>query len=434
MRFGLFEPIIEDQVERERREKQLQVSKSCDTPASTTPNLPSVPAVPTSRTKGRKGGKKVVKHPSPQIDCIPTYQNSVLCAGNERSRFFFWDLDVLETTRSSSISGTGSSLARGSKRKRAVPSVGENTSSPPTSTDSLPSASLSFRSLRAVRVNRSLGGLADSPRLGQGYRVPSHPRSITTSSAADSPSCSTPALDAASRDSGTHWSHSGGVPSRGHDPENPPSGTDPSIRSTPSLNPLQHSSSGLHHDDGDSARITNSSTLSATNPTLTSIITADSTYRGGSPVSSISSSAGNTVDMVSHSVQSSGTLQSTHHPADNPGLGISVVPPSLSTASASIGPGAGIGHEGATSTVSSIITGIAADAGPTRADAGSSRVAPPSPAFRSPISDPAVPIAAHRTHTVSKINFVVRQVAWSVGGEWCIGCGDLGVLVVFGRP
>ena len=49
------------------------------------------------------------------------------------------------------------------------------------------------------------------------------------------------------------------------------------------------------------------------------------------------------------------------------------------------------------------------------------------------MEDPFKVLDPHRTHTVQKVFFACRQVAWSVGGEWMVVVGDQGMLGVFHR-
>jgi hypothetical protein len=50
-----------------------------------------------------------------------------------------------------------------------------------------------------------------------------------------------------------------------------------------------------------------------------------------------------------------------------------------------------------------------------------------------PRSDPFTPLAAHRSFVVPKINFTIRQIAFSVGGEYMVAVGDQGVIALFQR-
>jgi polycomb protein EED len=49
------------------------------------------------------------------------------------------------------------------------------------------------------------------------------------------------------------------------------------------------------------------------------------------------------------------------------------------------------------------------------------------------IGDPFKSIIAHKKIEVPKYDFNYRQVAWSRGGEWCVGTGDYGVVSIFSR-
>lgn len=49
------------------------------------------------------------------------------------------------------------------------------------------------------------------------------------------------------------------------------------------------------------------------------------------------------------------------------------------------------------------------------------------------IRDPFAPVAAHKSITVPKVSFAMRQVAWSTGGEWCVAVGDCGMICLFRR-
>jgi polycomb protein EED len=46
------------------------------------------------------------------------------------------------------------------------------------------------------------------------------------------------------------------------------------------------------------------------------------------------------------------------------------------------------------------------------------------------IGDPFKSISPHKTITVPKVEFVVRQVSFSPNGEWCIACGEHGMIAV----
>lgn len=49
------------------------------------------------------------------------------------------------------------------------------------------------------------------------------------------------------------------------------------------------------------------------------------------------------------------------------------------------------------------------------------------------MSEPQTGIQPHRVESVSKLAFVGRQVAWSVGGEWCVVVGTENVVALFAR-
>ncbi|KAF2475684.1 WD40 repeat-like protein [Lindgomyces ingoldianus] len=49
------------------------------------------------------------------------------------------------------------------------------------------------------------------------------------------------------------------------------------------------------------------------------------------------------------------------------------------------------------------------------------------------IGDPFRSIQAHKTVMVPKISFMVRQVSWSRAGDWCVACGDYGMICLFSR-
>lgn len=49
------------------------------------------------------------------------------------------------------------------------------------------------------------------------------------------------------------------------------------------------------------------------------------------------------------------------------------------------------------------------------------------------IDDPFRELQPHKAIVVPKVGFCVRQVAWSVGGEWCVACGDNGMIALFSR-
>ncbi|KAF2094312.1 WD40 repeat-like protein [Rhizodiscina lignyota] len=49
------------------------------------------------------------------------------------------------------------------------------------------------------------------------------------------------------------------------------------------------------------------------------------------------------------------------------------------------------------------------------------------------VDDPFRELQAHKFQVVPKVTFCVRQVAWSPGGEWCVVCGDNGMVAVFSR-
>lgn len=50
-----------------------------------------------------------------------------------------------------------------------------------------------------------------------------------------------------------------------------------------------------------------------------------------------------------------------------------------------------------------------------------------------PRSDPFRPLPAHRSVVVPKINFTIRQIAFSVGGEYMVAVGDQGIIALFQR-
>lgn len=47
--------------------------------------------------------------------------------------------------------------------------------------------------------------------------------------------------------------------------------------------------------------------------------------------------------------------------------------------------------------------------------------------------DPFRPLQAHKFQVIPKVAFAVRQCAWSPGGEWCVACGDNGMVALFSR-
>ncbi|KAF2201538.1 WD40 repeat-like protein [Delitschia confertaspora ATCC 74209] len=49
------------------------------------------------------------------------------------------------------------------------------------------------------------------------------------------------------------------------------------------------------------------------------------------------------------------------------------------------------------------------------------------------IGDPFCKLPPHKNIMVPKVTFTVRQIAWSRGGEWCVGVGDGGWILVLGR-
>ena len=49
------------------------------------------------------------------------------------------------------------------------------------------------------------------------------------------------------------------------------------------------------------------------------------------------------------------------------------------------------------------------------------------------MSDPLENLLPHREEVVRGLNFLGRQVAWSVGGEWCVIVGSASVIAVFQR-
>ena len=49
------------------------------------------------------------------------------------------------------------------------------------------------------------------------------------------------------------------------------------------------------------------------------------------------------------------------------------------------------------------------------------------------LGDPFHPLPSHKSIMVPKVNFTVRQVAWSRGGEWCVAVGEAGMVAVFSR-
>jgi polycomb protein EED len=58
---------------------------------------------------------------------------------------------------------------------------------------------------------------------------------------------------------------------------------------------------------------------------------------------------------------------------------------------------------------------------------------PAVPEKTSVIRDSFKPISAHKTFTVSKVNFASRAISWSPGGEWCVAAGDNGMICLFRR-
>lgn len=49
------------------------------------------------------------------------------------------------------------------------------------------------------------------------------------------------------------------------------------------------------------------------------------------------------------------------------------------------------------------------------------------------IGDSFKSIQSHKRYEIPKIEFSFRQVAWSRGGEWCVACGDMGMIAIFTR-
>ena len=48
--------------------------------------------------------------------------------------------------------------------------------------------------------------------------------------------------------------------------------------------------------------------------------------------------------------------------------------------------------------------------------------------------DPWMKLKPHAERVAPKVNFAIRQMAWSVGGEWCVVVGDEGMICILGRP
>ena len=48
--------------------------------------------------------------------------------------------------------------------------------------------------------------------------------------------------------------------------------------------------------------------------------------------------------------------------------------------------------------------------------------------------DPWMKLKPHAERVAPKVNFAVRQMAWSRGGEWCVVVGDEGMICILGRP
>ena len=49
------------------------------------------------------------------------------------------------------------------------------------------------------------------------------------------------------------------------------------------------------------------------------------------------------------------------------------------------------------------------------------------------VDDPFRALRHHEKCTVPKVTFAVRQIAWSVGGEWMVAVGDQGMVALFKR-
>ena len=49
------------------------------------------------------------------------------------------------------------------------------------------------------------------------------------------------------------------------------------------------------------------------------------------------------------------------------------------------------------------------------------------------IGRPQMELLPHKEEVVKNLSFVGRQVAWSVGGEWCVVVGSAGVISVLER-
>ncbi len=50
-----------------------------------------------------------------------------------------------------------------------------------------------------------------------------------------------------------------------------------------------------------------------------------------------------------------------------------------------------------------------------------------------PFHGPFNPLKAHKNIQIKDVAFTFRQVAWSPGGEWCVGVGDWGMICLFRR-
>jgi polycomb protein EED len=58
---------------------------------------------------------------------------------------------------------------------------------------------------------------------------------------------------------------------------------------------------------------------------------------------------------------------------------------------------------------------------------------PPAASNEYGFSDPFASIDAHAIVGLTKYNSLIRKVAWSVGGEWLVVCGEMGMLSVLRR-
>ena len=49
------------------------------------------------------------------------------------------------------------------------------------------------------------------------------------------------------------------------------------------------------------------------------------------------------------------------------------------------------------------------------------------------VNDPFMELLPHETVTIPRVDFALRQSAWSVGGEWLVMVGDEGMIVLFAK-